>query len=97
VTVRDPAVLECREVVEIVSDLLDDALAAADRARVEQHLLVCPPCAGYVAQVKATIVHLSDLAAPDPPAASDASATSSAVAPALVEAFRQWKRKGTGG
>jgi len=85
-TVRDPALLECREVVEVVSDFLDDALAAADRARIEQHLLVCPPCAGYVAQVKATIVHLAELAAADGP---------SAPAPTLVEAFRQWKRKGT--
>jgi anti-sigma factor RsiW len=86
-SVRDPAVLECREVVEIVSDFLDDALAAGDRARVEQHLLVCPPCAGYVAQVKSTIVRLADLGAAEQPVVVGAD---------LLDAFRRRNRKGSG-
>ncbi|HLK39085.1 MAG TPA: anti-sigma factor [Polyangiaceae bacterium] len=83
-TVVDPAVLECKEVVEIVSDFLDGALAAGDRARIEQHLLVCPPCAGYIAQVKSTLVQLADLDAAQQPVA---------VGSELLEAFRRLNRK----
>lgn len=83
-TVVDLAVLECKEVVEIVSDFLDGALASGDRARVEQHLLVCPPCAGYIAQVKSTLVQLADLGAAQRPVA---------VGSELLEAFRRLNRK----
>jgi predicted anti-sigma-YlaC factor YlaD len=84
VTIRDPAVLECREVVEIVSDFLDGALATGDRARVEQHLLVCPPCAGYLAQVKSMLVQLADLGAAEQPVA---------VGSDVLDAFRRLNRK----
>jgi anti-sigma factor RsiW len=87
VTVRDPATLECREVVEVVSDFLDGALAAGDRARVEQHLLVCPPCARYLAQMRSTVGGLGDLSAAHEPVE---------VGRELVDLFRQWKRKGSG-
>jgi anti-sigma factor RsiW len=86
VTVRDPATLECREVVEIVSDFLDGSLPARDRARVEQHLLVCPPCSRYLAQMRATVGGLGDLRAAHEPVE---------VGRELVDLFRQWKRKGS--
>jgi predicted anti-sigma-YlaC factor YlaD len=87
-SVRDPAVLECKEVVEVVSDFLDGALVAGDRARIEQHLLICPPCAGYLAQVKSTLVQLADLgaASPAPPE----------VGADLLEAFQRSSRKQPG-
>jgi anti-sigma factor RsiW len=84
VIVRDPATLECREVVEVVSEFLDGALAAGDRARVEQHLLVCPPCTRYLAQMRSTVGSLGDLGAAREPVE---------VGQKLVELFRQWKRK----
>ena len=86
-TVRDPAVLECKEVVELVTEFLGSALAPVDRARLEQHLLVCPPCTLHVAQVRATIAHIAKLRASDAPVD---------VSPALVDLFRQWKKKRTG-
>ena len=86
-TVRDPAVLQCKEVVELVSEFLGSALAPVDRARLEQHLLVCAPCTLHVAQVRATIAHIAKLRADD--AAVD-------VSPALVDLFRQWKKRRTG-
>jgi anti-sigma factor RsiW len=84
VTLRDPARLECREVVEVVSDFLSGALTADDRARLEQHLLVCPPCTLHVAQVRATIEHLAELR-------TDRGAAD--VGPALVDLFRHWAKK----
>jgi anti-sigma factor RsiW len=84
VTVRDPAVLECKEVVELVTEYLGDAIAPADRARLEQHLLVCPPCTLHVAQVRSTIGHIAGLRADGAPVE---------VGPALVDLFRKWKQK----
>ena len=79
--VSHPTALTCKEVVELVTELLDDAMPAEDRARLEQHLLVCPPCTLHIRQVKSTI----DLAA-----ALHAAAVPS---PSVVELFRAWKRK----
>ena len=54
-TVRDPTSLVCKDVVELVTEYLSEALSPEDRARLEQHLLVCPPCTAYLGQVKTTI------------------------------------------
>jgi anti-sigma factor RsiW len=51
---RVPA-LVCQQVVELVTDYLEDALAAADRQRFEQHLTGCPHCTEYLAQMRETI------------------------------------------
>ena len=61
VTVRDPASLECKEVVELVTEFLGATMAPEERARLEQHLLVCPPCTLHVAQVRSTIAHIAEL------------------------------------
>ena len=80
--VSDPASLACREVVELLTDLLSDAMPPEDRARLEQHLLVCPPCTLHVRQVRSTIELAAELRAPAVPAA-----------PAVLALFRQWKAK----
>jgi anti-sigma factor RsiW len=66
-TVRDPTSLVCKDVVELVTEYLSDALSPEERARLEQHLLVCPPCTAYLGQVKATIGLTAELR--DEPAA----------------------------
>lgn len=47
--------LECRRIVELVSDYLEGALAPAERARFEMHLDDCPHCVTYLEQVRMTI------------------------------------------
>ena len=47
--------LMCQQVVELVTDYLSDALPAEDQVRFEKHLLTCPPCTAYLAQMKATL------------------------------------------
>jgi anti-sigma factor RsiW len=84
VSVRDPARLECKEVVELVSEFLGGSMTAEDRARLEQHLLVCPPCTLHVAQVKATVRYLAELRVDRTPAQ---------VGPALIDVFRQWQKR----
>jgi anti-sigma factor RsiW len=55
--------LACRQVVELVTDYLEDALPASLRVAVEQHLLSCPHCVTYVEQVRTTAASLRDVPA----------------------------------
>ncbi len=54
----------CREVVELVTDYLEDALSQAQRRRFEAHLAGCPDCPEYLAQMRA-IVALAGCITPD--------------------------------
>ena len=44
--------LACIEVVEIMTDYLEDALPAADARRLEHHLETCPGCTDYLEQMR---------------------------------------------
>lgn len=54
-TTDDPADLACREFVELVTAYLDDALPAATRAEVDDHLEVCAGCRNVLAQWRTVI------------------------------------------
>jgi len=74
--------LTCRELVELVTDYLEDALPSAERARFESHLGACEDCATYVRQMRETLVVLGQLPGE----------TVSARAEAQLRAtFREWK------
>ena len=47
--------LACHELVELVTDYLEDALAPLERARLERHLDQCAGCREYLAQMRQTI------------------------------------------
>lgn len=47
--------LTCKELVEIVTDHLEGALPAHERARFEAHLAECDGCATYLEHVRTTI------------------------------------------
>ena len=47
--------LACRELVELATEYLEDALGVLERARVDAHLAECPDCDEYVAQIRRTI------------------------------------------
>ena len=79
--------LTCRELVELVTDYLDGALPAAERARFEAHLRTCDACATYLDQIRVTVAmagRLSEerIAAP--------------AREALLGAFRSWRRPRNG-
>ncbi|HMF42305.1 MAG TPA: zf-HC2 domain-containing protein [Polyangia bacterium] len=75
--------LVCREVVELVTEYLGGTLAAADRARFDQHLSSCPPCTAYLAQVRTTLSLAAEVG-------STAEPTDGDVARKLGEMFRNW-------
>jgi anti-sigma factor RsiW len=47
--------LPCRELVELVTDYLEGALAPAERARFEAHVAGCAGCETYLEQLRTTI------------------------------------------
>jgi predicted anti-sigma-YlaC factor YlaD len=44
--------MNCDELVELVTDYLEDRLPRADVARFEAHLAECPGCDNYLGQIK---------------------------------------------
>ncbi len=74
--------ITCREVVEIVTAYLEDALSPADRSRFEEHVAGCDGCTNYLGQVRETIRLTGSL-------------TEEQVPPelrrALLGAFRDWR------
>jgi anti-sigma factor RsiW len=77
---REPLV--CREVVELVTAYLEGALPRRDRRRFEAHLAVCPNCAEYLAQMRATIRLTGRLVPED---------LSPAMRDDLGEIYRRWR------
>jgi predicted anti-sigma-YlaC factor YlaD len=59
--------LTCAEVVRLLTDYLDHALAPDVARRVEKHLGICPPCRGYLSQMHETKKLLGRLSEDDLP------------------------------
>ena len=79
--------LTCAELVELVSDYIEGALALDDRVRFEEHLTICSGCANYLDQMRTTIALSGRLRVDDlsPGARAD-----------LVRAFRSWRANSPG-
>jgi predicted anti-sigma-YlaC factor YlaD len=72
--------LTCRAVSEFLAAYLADELAAAERARFDDHLSQCPDCRAYLRQYEATIRLAKDASAAD-------DAIGAAIPDALVDAI----------
>jgi len=47
--------MTCQELVELITDYFDGALPESERAAFEAHVALCPGCATYLQQMRATI------------------------------------------
>ena len=74
--------MTCRQVVELMTDYLEGALSATDRARFEEHIAGCDGCRAYLAQLATTSRVLRTLA--DEPIPPELEAD-------LVKTFQNWK------
>ena len=45
----------CAQLVEAVTEYLEDTMGTGERARFDHHLSICPGCADYMAQFRRTI------------------------------------------
>ena len=79
--------LQCRRVVELVTDYLERALPIEERNQLDQHLLICGACKAFVDQHAAMIRALSALAEDVPAPAPETRAEALAV-------FRRLRAKG---
>ncbi|GIU95581.1 MAG: hypothetical protein KatS3mg012_2038 [Gaiellaceae bacterium] len=75
--------LECRELVELVTDYIEGRLSVEDRIRFEAHLDECPYCRTYLEQMEQTIAVLGYV--PEESLSDDARE-------ALLAAFRGWSQ-----
>ena len=52
--------ITCADAVELVTDFLDEALSADDRANFETHLSLCEGCQAFLDQINRTITLTSE-------------------------------------
>jgi hypothetical protein len=81
---KDVPEMPCRELVELITDYLEDRLSPVDRLRFEAHLATCEACHTYLEQFRQTIRLLGRL--PEESLSPEAEN-------ALVAAFRGWSRR----
>jgi anti-sigma factor RsiW len=74
--------LTCRELVELVTDYLEGALATKDRLDFERHLVWCSFCRDYLEHMRATIDLTGKPDEAEPP---------SPLREQLLDAFRDWR------
>ena len=83
-TDRNLPEMPCQDLVELVTDYLEDRLSPVDRTRFEAHLAVCSACGTYLEQIRRTIGALGCL--PEESLSVEARE-------ALLAAFRGWSRR----
>jgi len=74
--------LSCAELVELVSDYIEDALTPEERAQFDEHLRICGGCTAYLDQMRTTIELTGKLRLDDLTPAARAE---------LLNAFRDWR------
>ncbi len=79
----DLRAITCQELTEVLTDYLEGAMSAEDRARFDAHLKICDGCVTYVDQMRQTIATTRELHVEDVEATAPDD---------LLEAFRAWKR-----
>jgi anti-sigma factor RsiW len=75
--------LTCAELVELVTEYLEGALATGDAERFEEHLTLCPACLAHFDQVRATVEATGRLREED---------LAPEFADELLAAFRGWRQ-----
>jgi anti-sigma factor RsiW len=75
--------MSCRELVELVTAYLENALSVEDRMRFETHISGCDGCTTYLEQMRMTIELTGSLRVDD---------VSAEAEQALLAIFRDWRR-----
>jgi anti-sigma factor RsiW len=76
--------LTCREIVQMITEYLEDTMPPDTRLRFERHVAICPACRGFLAQMRETLRLSGEI-------------TEESLSPEmrdeLLAAFRDWKPK----
>ena len=79
----DTEALSCQELVELVTDYLEDALDVATRTAFDRHIAGCPDCTRYLRQLELIVRATGRLTPSDLSPEAESS---------LLQAFRGWTR-----
>lgn len=72
----------CQEIVDVVTEYLEGGLSDDERLGFERHVAICPPCRGYLAQMRRIVRAAPGLAEDElPPSLRDG----------LLRAFGEWR------
>jgi len=82
----EPNPLTCPEVVELATEYFEASLPADEGERFGAHVAHCHGCQAYLRQLRITVELTRTLVDREPP-----------VPPALLFAFRDWRRRGDAG
>jgi len=74
--------LSCREIVQLTTEYLEGTMPAEMRLRFERHVAICPPCRGFLGQMRDTLRMSGEI--PE-------ESLSPATREALLRAFREWQ------
>jgi predicted anti-sigma-YlaC factor YlaD len=75
--------LSCQQVVELVTDYLENALLPGMSKRLEEHVAECPGCENYIEQMQLTIDMLRQIAR---------ESVFPATKQELLQLFRDWNK-----
>jgi anti-sigma factor ChrR (cupin superfamily) len=74
----------CRQIYDLITEYDEGALTTSERRQFEQHVVICPPCRGFVSQIRATRDRLG----------KDGPSFPAELEESIVAAFRSWKETG---
>ena len=74
----------CRQIYDLITEYDEGSLETSERRQFEAHVIVCPPCRGFLSQMRAIRDGLVKDALPAFPAELEDS---------IVAAFREWKEE----
>lgn len=77
--------IDCPELVELVTDYVEDAMPEEVKERFEAHLDICPGCVVYLDQMRTTVDILGKV---------DLEPPSQDVKEGLMQVFRNFKKQG---
>jgi predicted anti-sigma-YlaC factor YlaD len=73
----------CQQIVEVVTEYLEGGLVSSDRLAFERHVAICPPCRGYLSQIRWVTRVAGSFDAEDIP---------THMRDDLLSAFAEWKQ-----
>lgn len=76
--------LTCRQIYDLITEFDDGALSMDERRQFESHVVFCPPCRGFVSQIRTTTRRLGQDTGIELPSELEES---------IVASFRAWKQQ----
>jgi hypothetical protein len=74
----------CRQIYDLITEYDEGSLDTSERRQFEEHVVICPPCRGFLSQMRTTRDRLGEDTLPEFPAELEDS---------IVTAFQAWKAR----